>query len=311
MAQQAVTETKIAFTLETLTPEDAARILQEHDQAVAAGEIINRGRRPHVIRRYAADQIAGHWFHGTGETLKFEGFDQHLNGRNLIDGQNRLAACIEAGRPLEVYVARGVAREAFAYIDGGDKRSMKDVLRISGEEDANYLAPTLAWLSRWNPDTRRMQYDNGATVATMQTQRRLLESDPAIRKSVTKAKAVKDQKLLGVGLAGALHRIFSRRDSLLADSFIDALALGANLTDGDPFLALRNVLIANKNTQRKLPQMVLVGFAIKAWNAKREGRELKLLRMSRGEETPVLEPAKREVTTRRGAQETEQKAARP
>lgn len=276
----------ITFSFETLSPQDALRILREHDEAVAAGEIANRPRKTAAVRRYAADMQADQWNAETAETIKFESGEKQLHGRRLVDGQNRLQACAVSGRNLNVYVARGVAREAFAYIDGGEKRSLRDVLRISGEPDAAPLTTALKWFGRWNTEKRTLTKGSISTPRA----RKLLESDPAIRRSVVKAKAVKETDLMSVGLAAFLHRIFSRYDSPLADQFVDAIAAGAGLQAGDPFLVLRQRLIENKGSRQKHTQGDIVAMCIKAWNAKREGKSMKIIKLHRNEGFPVLEP---------------------
>lgn len=279
----------IDFSLEEIVPSEARRILSEHDEAVAAGEITNRGRKSGAIRRYSSDIKSNQWFAETGETLKFSSNEKLLRGRNLLDGQNRLAAIIEADLPIKVYVARGVAKEAFSYIDGGEKRTLRDILRINQEQDADHLSRALAWLCQWDSETGRLK--SNAAVTT-QRARRFLESDPAIRKSVIKAKTMKDSGLMSVGLAAFLHRIFSTHDAELADKFIQAVASGAKLDESDPFYMLREKLIENKGSRRKLPQRDIVALAVKAWNFKRSNRQLRQLRFShKTEEVPSLESA--------------------
>ena len=203
--------TMLTFTLETITPSEAARILTEHDKLVKSGEIINRPRMPATWRKYQADLSNGRWYAETAEPLKFETLDQHLQGKNLIDGQNRLEACVRAGVNLEVYVARNVARRAFSYIDGGVPRNLATKLTIRGEEltpqQTTWLAAALKHLCRW--DEANVKITN--SPVTDQACIYLLESDPAIRKSLAKAQAVWEQRLIGVGAATFLHRIFSRQ----------------------------------------------------------------------------------------------------
>jgi len=278
----------IVFSQETFTPAEARRILAEHDEAVASGEIINRKRKPPTVRRYAADLLAGRWYPETGETIKFETLDQRLVGRHLVDGQNRLASCVLADRDLVVYVARGVGRRAYSYIDGGAIRNLAVKLHIGGNSHAPQLAAALKWLCRWDEAEGRL---TGVAV-TDQGSLDLLESDPAVRKSVAKAQAVAEQKLLGVGVAAFLHRIFCKHDLDLADQFIDALSAGAGLNVGDPFLLLRQKLTANKSAaqRKKFQQLDVIAMSVRAWNAKRGGREIKLLRgASNLSEMPTLD----------------------
>lgn len=276
----------ITFSFETIAPSEAERILKEHDEAVINHDIINRPRKAKAVRRYANDMVSGQWNPETGETIKFETTDKALTGRHLVDGQNRLEACRVSGENLRVYVARGVAREAFAYIDGGERRSLRDILFIGGEPEAAALAPALNWLAQWDGEQGRLAQNAVST----QRARRLLESDPGIRKSVVKAKAVKEAGLLSVGIAAFLHRIFSKHDPVLADTFVDAIATGAGLATSDPFLLLRQRLIENKGSRKKHPQKDLIGLCIKAWNAKREGRPMKLLKFVHGDDMKLWEP---------------------
>lgn len=269
----------ISFAFETITPELATRLLEEHDDAVLKGEIINRRRKAAAVRRIAADILSDQWFPQTGETIKFEkNGDKLIHGRHLVDGQTRLAACQQAKRPIEVWVAKGVERNAFVYIDSGDKRTLKDVLQIAGESSAAILSPALSWMSRWDADKDMLEPGNAAV--THAQAKKILEADPAIRKSAQRVQGV---TLIGKGLAAFLHRIFSRKDADLADRFIDAIATGQNLVGGDPFYVLREALIKNKASRRKSPQADLIKISIKAWNATREGRSVKQLKVKSDE----------------------------
>jgi len=280
----------VTFKLETISHTDAARILAEHDEAVTAGDIINRKRSQQAVRRYQADIIADRWFSETAETLKFETLDQHLHGKNLIDGQTRLEACRLSGRSLSVYIARGVARAAQSYLDGGTTRNLATKLQLSGEDSASQLSQALKLLSRWDEKERRL---TGQTT-TDQRSLALLEADPAIRKSLLKSRPIKEMKLLQVGVAAFLHRIFSKDDRELADQFIEVLASGESVSAGDQFHFLRQQLIKNKGVsgKKRLSANDIIAMSIRAWNAKRQDREVKLLRGAKlVSDIPALEAA--------------------
>lgn len=272
----------ITFSFETMTPELATRLLEEHDTAVEHGEIVNRHRKASAVRRIAADILASQWFPQTGETLKFEKNGAGFHGRHLVDGQTRLAACAQAQRAIDVWIATGVEREAFVYIDSGEKRSLKDVLKIKGETESVTLAPALNWLHRW--DFSADTLTNRAAVTHAQATK-MLEADPAIRKSATR---VRDVSLVGRGLCAFLHRVFSKKDPDLAEKFVEAIATGQNLSADDPFYILRERLIAEKASRRKIRQTDIVVFTVKAWNAAREHKTIKRLSMKPGEGVPVL-----------------------
>src|SRR3990172_2754159 len=76
-----------------ITPDLAARWLLSNTH--------NRTMKVKAIARYAADIRSGAWY-VNGETIKFA-----ADG-TLLDGQNRLRACIEAGRAFTSVVVRGL-----------------------------------------------------------------------------------------------------------------------------------------------------------------------------------------------------------
>jgi hypothetical protein len=99
----------------------------------------NRSKKPVKIKQYAQALINGEW-ELTGETIKFSDL-----GR-LLDGQNRLFACVEANVPFTTHVVFGVADRAFSKMDQGRIRSGGDVLQIAGYNDTNNLSAACRWL---------------------------------------------------------------------------------------------------------------------------------------------------------------------
>lgn len=271
----------LSFSFESVAAEQARQWIEEHDSAVTAGEIVNRRRKPAAVRQIKADIVAGQWFPNTGETIKWErnGHGDERHGRLLVDGQTRLDACAQAGQPIQVWMVSGVAREAFVYIDSGDKRSLSDVLRIKGEGDSLVLASALNYLCRWDSTAETFNLTN-APRNSHASATKLLEADPAIRKSVAR---VRDVKLMGRGAAAALHRQFTKRDPALADRLVDAIAVGENLISTEPFYVLRERLIDESRSRRKLQAGLVMALVIKAWNAAREGKSIMRLSLKTGE----------------------------
>ena len=58
----------------------------------------------------------------------------------LVDVQHRLAAIIEADRPVELTVFTEVAEGTFDVLDIGKRRTAADVLAIEGEKNSTMLA---------------------------------------------------------------------------------------------------------------------------------------------------------------------------
>ena len=72
----------------------------------------------------------------------------------LVDGQHRLAAIIEADRPVELTVFTEVAEGTFDVLDIGKRRTAADVLAIEGEKNSTMLAAMVrtVWLYHNRPD---------------------------------------------------------------------------------------------------------------------------------------------------------------
>lgn len=102
-----------------VTPKMAEEWLQ-HNRAD-----VNRKFRP-VWCRYLAAQMGGDRWEVTTDAIGFRASDG-----TLINGQHRLHAVIEHGKPVEMLVVWGLSDNAFSLIDRGMMRSMSDVLHVS------------------------------------------------------------------------------------------------------------------------------------------------------------------------------------
>ena len=110
----------------TITPDMAREWLKMN---IPNNRPLNRVR----VRQYAADMRAGAW------VLTHQGIA--FSNRGLEDGQNRLAAIIEAGVPVTMNVTRGMEfrNDVLTVIDGGKARSLQDMMKMSGIEDPKMI----------------------------------------------------------------------------------------------------------------------------------------------------------------------------
>lgn len=107
-----------------ITPELANQILEK-------SEIRNRVVCQNVVNRYAEDMKNGKWDTKNSATLAFD------KKGNLIDGQHRLHALIQAGVTLTFACFRDCSDEAFKTIDIGRNRSLGDILYLDKIVDYN------------------------------------------------------------------------------------------------------------------------------------------------------------------------------
>jgi hypothetical protein len=254
----------IKVVAQTMTPEEAKGYLQNNNG--------NRRIAAPVVQRYKRDMEARNWLMN-GQTIKFGS-----SGR-LLDGQHRLAACVESGVSFPALVVTGLDETVFDTFDLGTKRSMGDILVDRGEANTSTLAATLRqlWLLKKNLLQVRVI---SPSIAEMLD---LLEREPEVRRSVSLGNRIRE--LAAPSLACALHYLFSRKDAELAEQFIFRLGDGVALEARSPIYALRERLIRDRSTRkRSMADPEKAALFIKAWNALRSGLEVAALRWVSGRE---------------------------
>lgn len=93
----------------------------------------NRNVQKRVVTTYAADMKNDRW-HYNGETIKID-----VDG-NLIDGQHRMLAVIEAGVAVEMLTVFGLPREVRRTVDMGKARTVVDLSHMRGGLNGTKLA---------------------------------------------------------------------------------------------------------------------------------------------------------------------------
>lgn len=122
---------RVASVIVTLSPGVSKLILKKYN-------IRNRPRRPRGIARMAADMRARK-FLLTGDSIKFS------DKQRLIDGQNRLEACVQAGTAFRTHMVFGIDDKAFDVLDQGSVRTVADILSIEGHANSVILSAALRW----------------------------------------------------------------------------------------------------------------------------------------------------------------------
>lgn len=117
-----------------ITPAMAAELMTRNTN--------NRGIKKLKISQYAHDMAAGKW-NADASDIKF------AKDGTLIDGQNRLLACIQADAPFPTLVRTGLDPEAFAHIDIGAMRTIGDVFKHNGVTDYFVVASAVSLRARY------------------------------------------------------------------------------------------------------------------------------------------------------------------
>jgi len=235
----------------TFTPELSAWILSKY------GATGNRKRKPARIRRYADAIDKGEWLL-TGEPIIFG------LSNNILDGQNRLAGCVRAGKPFRTDVRFGIDDKAFIAINSGMSRNSGDTFFTAGVRDSGIVAPAVRWLMlyEYNKVQDRESYSN---QEMFDYYRDNLDED-FLNEAIDRAK--KASKAVPRGALAAHFYLFESKHpdtaKRLASDF-DKNAHGAKKL-------VTTLNKARKDNFGRLNDVWISALLVQTWNAYREGR---------------------------------------
>lgn len=252
----------------TVTPELAAELLSNNP--------INRGIKAPNLARIKRAMAEGQFRSMNGETIKIA-----VDGR-ILDGQHRLLALLQLGLSLPFLIVYDVDPSDFSTIDTGKTRTPGDVAHAAGIPNANAISAAAAMVIAI--DSGKISSFEGINRAAAFTRVDFVQRNPKLHDSLPPARGC--GKMMSVALATALHFAFARIDRDAADIFFSDLASGASLHPGDPVYVLREKLIGRKPARHYMRVGFVAAMTIKAWNERRAGRQIKLLKLLDGEQFP-------------------------
>lgn len=251
-----------------ITPELAKTLLDRNKN--------NRQLSKVRVEAITRDILDGNWvFDGSPIRVSADG--------ELLDGQHRLAAVHRAGVSVVSLLIMGLDRDTSITMDSGKSRTLADQLKMQGEKSSTNLSSVIK--ACYSTERDGFLSDR-LRVMSNQEALRFLEDNPDVREALAVGRRTSSAfPAIPTSVAGGLYFLFSRVDKEDADFFFEKLAQGAH-EEGSPILALREALISKKvstkNSRGGVSRLWYSGITIKAWNAFREGREVKSLRFSPG-----------------------------
>ncbi|MFJ4657949.1 hypothetical protein ACIP5Y_42340 [Nocardia sp. NPDC088792] len=268
----------IGFYTETInvTPQLASEWLDRNT--------CNRPMSKMMVTQLAEAMKRGEWLH-THQGIAFD-----TNGV-LVDGQHRLAAVVKSGCTVRMLVSHGVEPGTFAVLDTGRKRSARDVLSLQGEDNAAPLASALRVYHLYTTAPNSAWTGANSQVTNEQIVE-FLASHPAMRASVELAKSLNRAFRILVPAAAVGHYLTcSARPDIDQHAWIEGLETGANLTEHDPRLMLRNIILrlaAGKSAAKADGSRNQLHLYLKAWNAWVVGTDFRQLNIKAGESMPTV-----------------------
>lgn len=218
------------------------------------------------------DLLEGRWQYNGAPIL----FDE--NG-DLMDGQHRLTACVEAAVPFTSDVIRGFPRSVMETVDTGKSRTASDIAGLNGIKNAN-VAASIAGLALIHKRHGVHRMGNGNCKPSKTEVVQAIRTLPDLEHSVMIA-AHFGKRLVAPRILGFSHYIFSRQDRPLAERFFHELQLGSGLSETNSVLHLRERLNANRTNplgKGRLPDLYIVALFFKAWIAYKSATPVKVLR---------------------------------
>jgi hypothetical protein len=272
----------------TLTPRIAEQLLERnrHNRSVSSSR----------VRQYAADMRAGHWAFN-GEAIKVDADGQ------VLDGQHRLLAVIEADCSVDTLLITGLPPAAQETMDQGRARTLGDVLKLRGEADYFNLAAAVRVVCLYERDglPYKAPFKEAPTVHECI---RALDRNPAIRDSVKLAVQLRRSSLVPTSTVAGLHYLFASVSEADADDFMTKLLRGENLTAESPIFVLRDRLLVDLR-ERILPPKTKLAFIIRTWNAYEQGEHISRLLWNPGGANPEKFPKIYGLATRAADEQQE------
>jgi hypothetical protein len=233
--------------------------------------MVNRKRRGAKVTLWASIMSSGGW-ELNGETICF------ASGGLMLNGQHRLAACVQANVPFHTFIVVGLDESVRWTFDTGTKRNFADVLDMEKYQNTSLLASTSGWCFR---------YENGAKLSTNNkshgnvqhsTMLEWLEANPGLVDVVAwvKSAGLPDRKGVTQTMwAGMIYE--AKGNEEVAKEFASSFAKKVGWYEGHPALTLHN-WVEKKNTGKEENRPAAIYFnaaLVKAYNAFAQGKDMR------------------------------------
>lgn len=236
----------------------------------------NRPASTVTIEKYRRDMADGNW-QFTGDGIRFDA------DHNLIDGQHRLnaVATMPTKFSIPMLVIKGLETRSQLVMDQGRRRTPGQQLSLLGIKHANIVAAVARLTIMW--DEGLLFRDNQLQQLTTAAQVEQWASDNQDTVQLIGARA-SDIRAVDTrpSVTGTAFVRLSRIDEGQAIAFLGSLATGANLSEGDPILTLKNRFHKIRRDGLAVSERDLLAFFILAWNAHRVGKSMSKFQRPRG-----------------------------
>lgn len=244
-----------------LTPE-VAQALLEHNS-------MNRPISDAHVQRIARQIVDGKW-RFNGDTIKI------ADSGDVLDGQHRCWAVIEAKKPVETIIVRGIQRDAFTTIDTLRKtRSGGDVIALMGQERyRGIIAQALSWLIRYQRKAIERFKEPANRIENNDIEASFVAHNKGIVRAVERAMTIR--RVANPSLMAFIYYVAANQNAELAEQMLVNMDNPGRLAQSHPFFQLRSYFV-NATRDRRDP-VVSIALAFKALNAAHKGEAIRSLK---------------------------------
>lgn len=241
---------KITNQLETVTPDMAKRFLKDN--------VKNRKLKKRLVDQIANDIKKGQ-FHLTHQGIAFD------TKGELLDGQHRLAAIVQAGKSVPLYVTRGLDPEMMNVVDVGAKRTQSDMLGIHGYENATVLAAAAQIYYNYMQDNFAMTQKSGRYVNNFELLG-FVQDHPELIDACKWVGNNKKVRQLGYpAVITAFWVILHKKNKTKAGEFFKVLIENYSEKRNHPAMVLNEHILRKKAQDKKLPRAYLMAAFCRSW----------------------------------------------
>ena len=233
-----------------------ARITPRMAPALLAVRRPGARRNQTAVSAYAQAMRSGEWvLNGMPIIMSRKGV--------LLDGVQRLYACVEADRPFVTVLAENVSDDTVHTIDQQRRRSFTGVLETRGVPHPASVANLLAKLIRYDAGT----LTRGTSTPPWSHMERALEANREDIAAAVKFSFDHPARLLSEAIRTPLSFMGLQADRTAIRRFLDAIAHPERFSADEPGVMIRRRLIEGRtDPARRVPVIALFAMCIKALN---------------------------------------------
>lgn len=247
-----------------VTPSLAKELLEKNT--------MNRRVNDVALNQYYRDMLEGKWKENTGESIKIS------KSNIILDGQHRLMAVAKANIPIYFHIIENLDDSVFDVIDTGKSRSSSDVFKIKGIKNDTTI-PSI--INRYTALSRsKCELDMRNELITNRQLLDIYYRRESFWQNVAKKTSNwygQFAKILSPSQMGGMYACFYDISSKDAEDFMNQLATGNDIKN-PVIINLRNKLINDKLSVRKMGKELKMAIIIKTWNFYRKNETPKILK---------------------------------